>query len=234
VPERTPPARTTTQPEVHAVPRTFKPLPEGASEEQRHHAYLEMAGAYATIAAAYTSQLPRLIRDNEEFRVVQEAHGIRIGRLELWREDMQAAPPLPPMRAEFPSTADLVEHASKQLDAKVAAEIRDKSTPPPTPEKVASISKDVMAAAIAQVKQEEAAKKWEALEQERKAAETDRVAMEEKARQLKLQAEDDNRKLALENTQAKTRTKWAAILAGLLGIGTVVRELIEWAVRTHH
>lgn len=215
--------RRTTRPVEQLAPRTFKPLPEAASIEQIVQALHEMATAYAAIAANAMDVLPQFRADLDEMRVVQEAHGIRIDKLELWRSSLQA---LPPMRPESASTADVARHGSKEIGERVVAEIRDKSTPPPSAEKVAAISEEVLRAAIVRVKQEESAAKWEALEHERKSAEAERVAVEK-------QAQSAREALAVENAQAKNKAKWAIILAGAMGIGTIVRELVEWALRSH-
>lgn len=234
MPDRPPPNRTTTRPEQQAVPRVFKPLPEGASTDQLIHGYNEMASAYATIAAALVVEIPTIKADVSELQVLSEAHDVRIGRIEVWKANLQA---LPPMRPESPSVNDVVEHAAKQLDAKVDADIRDKSTPPPTVEKVKSISKEVLAAAIAQVKQEENSKKWEELENERKRAETERLAAEKAAKDAsdaaEKEAKETKKKLALENEQAKNRTKWALIIMAVTLLATIVREVAE-RVLAHH
>lgn len=241
MPDRPPPPRTTTRPNLKAVPREFRALPADASFEQLLHAYQEQSAAYATIAAGYNSEIPAIRGDVAELQVLTEAHGVRIGRLEIWREDALSTPPLPPMRAELGSSNDLTKHASGEIADKVTAVISDTTTPGPDREQVQAISEDVLRVAIARVKQEENSRKWEELEAERKAAEQDRMAMEAKAAQIKAQADadakaakeradDDRRKLALENAQAKTRTVWALVLAGFLGAGTVVREVVEYVV----
>ena len=220
-----------------SVPREFKPLPENASHEQLVHAQHEMASAYATIAAGFVDQIPKLVEDHAEFRVIQEAHGVRLGRLEIWRDELQLAPPLPPMRAEMGSSADLTKHASGEIADKVTAVISDKTTPGPDREQVQAISEDVLRVAIARVKQEQDAQKWREVEEERKKAETDRLAMEAKAAQIKAQADadakaakdqadEDKRKLALENAKAKSNTKWALVLAIGMGVIGTVREIV--------
>src|SRR5271166_4813943 len=186
-----------TKPEQVAVPRTFKSLPDGASYEQIMQALHELGAAYATIAAGYTAQLPSLIEDHRELRVVQEAHGVRLSALEVWRSRMDEVPPLPPMRPESESTNDLSKHASKEIAEKVAAELADPATPAPSAEKVASITEDVMQAVITRLKAEQ----WDRLEQERKQAENDRIE------RLKANAK--------ERTKAKWKIIVACALAGL-------------------
>jgi hypothetical protein len=216
----TPPRRApaTLPPKVHDVPRVFKALPEGASIEQLLHAQHELGAAYATIAAAYTGQLPKLREDVDEVRFIQDAHGVRIGRLEIWREEMQtvAPPPLPPMREESASSHDLAKHVSQEVAEKVAAEIHNKSTPPPDKDKIAALSEEAIQVAVTRLK----AQQWDAVEQQRKAAESDRLAVEK-------QAKLDRDALALENAKSRNKTKWALYLAGFLGVGTVAREVIE-------
>jgi|HubBroStandDraft_4_1064222.scaffolds.fasta_scaffold357669_1 hypothetical protein len=214
--------RKITRPDMTALPKEFKTLQEGASIEQVLLSMHEMATAYATIAAGYTSTLSGIIADQEEMRVIQEAHGIRIGRLEVWQNEIREgglAPPLPKMRAEMGSSTDLTKHASQEIGERVVAELKNKSTPPPDVAKVAEISQDVMRVAVERVKSEQ----WDRLEIERmaiaKKAEEDRLAAAKASK-----AREDA--LLLLNGQQKIMTKWAAIAAIILMVIGVVREVV--------
>ena len=156
------------------VPRVFKPLREGASFEQLLQSYQEMASAYATIAAAFTSQLPKVIEEHEEFAFVQRGHERRIGDLEEWRQHAALIGRLPTMRPESTSTHEIIEHFGHELDKRVETERKNSSTPPPGPEEVAAIGKNVMAAAVMMIKAEQKDKE----DADRQAAENDRRALE--------------------------------------------------------
>jgi len=212
-----------------AVQREFKPLPEGATMDQIIHALQEMASAYATIAAAYSSQLPEILEDMAEMRVIQEAHGVRIGRLEIWHaEQVQDDQELPPMRQRLSSTSDvaLVKDASQEIGQRVVAELKNTSTPPPDVNKVADISEDIFQRAIDRVKALELDKREAAAA----AAEAERVALakqaeiDRKALAREAQLREDNLKAL--NAQQKITTRWAVIGAGAVMLIGVLRELL--------
>jgi hypothetical protein len=91
---------------------------------------------------------------------------------------------VPLIRGETQSSADLAEHVGKQVAAKVEEEQKNPSTPVPDAAKVAAISKDVMAAAIMQLKSEQ----WDRLEAERKANEEDRRVKDREVAKFKIAA----------------------------------------------
>jgi hypothetical protein len=198
--------RSPTRPSQTAVPHVFKPLPTGASLEQIVQALHEQGAAYATIAAGFNSSLPALKRDYEEFRVIQEAHGVRLGRLEVWRAQLAG---LPSMRVESPSSNDLSKHVSEEVAARVAAEVANPSTPPPDAKKVGEITEDVMQAALAQIK----SKWWDEREAERKAAETVRLELVE------------------VNSKEKARATWKIAVACILAGISVATLLVEHLVK---
>ncbi len=195
---------TTTRPEQATVPRVFKPLPANASFEQLLHSYQEMSAAYATIAAAFAIKLPAMEERHTEFEFIQRGHGRRLDDLEVWRQQMETKS-LPPMRGVADSVNEIVEHLSATVKQRVEAEFADTTTPPPDAEKVASINKDVMAAALNQIK----AEWWDKLEAERKAN------------------EDDRRALVASNIKEMSKFKWAAALSAITAAITVGAWLIE-------
>jgi hypothetical protein len=136
-------------------------------------------------------------------------------------------PPLPPMRPESSSSHDLAKHVSAEIAEKVAAEIRNPSTPPPDKEKVAAISVDMIQAAVNQVKTALKAENWDKLEAERKAAEADRLAL------LKA-AEADKLELAKTNAREKLRMKWTAIGAVVTAAITTTVFIVEHFVTRAH
>jgi len=207
--------RNTTRPERAAVPTGFKRLPAEASTDQIIHAFHEMAIAYATIAAEYTTTIPELQKDNEEMRVIQEAHGVRLGRLEVWRAEMEASV-LPPMREKFASSNDIAAHIGEVAAKHIEAEQRNVSTPPPDAAKIAQIIADPVKIAVDEIK----AGWWDRLEKERKDAESERVRVE-------LKAKEQRDALALDNERSRNKTKWAIALAAALALGTLIRELAE-------
>lgn len=209
--------------------RPFRPLREGATEEEKFLALYEMATAYATQFAAAQQHLPALREsvdrlttqvafDGAERRHLASAIedlrseivilGADLRKLEarvnkLERGGPPAAPaPLPPMRAPYDSaTSNLAEHGAIEIASKIDAEAKNPNTPSvPPPEKVAAISKDVLAAAIAQVK----ASQWD-------------------AQQLQEQ----------EKARAKRNAFWASVAAGVGTAGIVAREVIELVLHGH-
>lgn len=75
------------------------------------------------------------------------------------------------LQADRDSSMDLAEYVGREVSQRVEAETKNPSTPPPDAAQIASISKDVMAAALVTLKAEQ----WDKLEAERKAAEKART-----------------------------------------------------------
>jgi hypothetical protein len=218
-----------TRPSQPAVQRDFRPLPEGASLDQIIFALQEMASAYATIAAAYTSQLPLILEDLQELQVIQVAHGVRLDRLEIWQADqLQGEQALPPMRPRLSSTSDqaITKNASHEIGERVVAELKNTSTPPPDVAKVAEISADIMQIAIDRVKAQELDKRDAAAA----AAEAQRVAIAKQAEadRARLAEEARLREVGLKalNAQQKITTRWAIIMAVAIMIIGVAREIL--------
>lgn len=165
-----------TKPEIPAVPPAFRTLPQDASSDQLLHALHEMAAVYGAIAAGYNHELPELRklfeRMEDDYRrldaIVQHQglglarmqgdlrdHDERLVRLEVGHVSKKTgrSESLPPMRAAADSYSAILDHASQEIATKVDKEVKDPGTPSiPPPEKVAAISKEVMAAAVVQVK----------------------------------------------------------------------------------
>jgi hypothetical protein len=127
---------------------------------------------------------------------------------------------VPPMRQSLDSiNTNIVDHASQEIADKLVAEARNPSTPPqPSPEKIASISKEVLAAAVMTIN----AKRWE--------------EQEESDRQAKAKQEEEAARAARLRSQtlvAKARARigfWSAVGIGALG---VAERLIEFLVKGH-
>ena len=113
------------------------------------------------------------------------------------------------LQSDRDSSLDLAEYVGREVAQRVEAETANPSTPPPDAQKVATISRDVMAAAIAALKAEQ----WDRLEKERKDADEDRRALE------------------LTTAKAKARATWAAVVGGVGALGSLLAYLIEHFAR---
>jgi hypothetical protein len=249
----------TTRPEQSTVPTEFKRIPENASADQREFAIVEMAQAYASIAAANMVELPALRTAITEMRAEMAAHRLEIRRVDALAEEVRAKvvvlevdlrrvtgrvdrmqmemaekfssemvrtdpslDALPPMRERFDSSHDDAERVAQMAIQGIEEERANKSTPPPGPEKIKQLIADPVKLALDQVK----AGLYDQLQEERKAAETERLA-------IAREAEAARQQLMLTNAKSKNTTKWAVILAGLLGVGTIIREVIEHYLQHH-
>jgi hypothetical protein len=75
-----------------------------------------------------------------------QRHGLALG--------LSKSSSIPPMREEASSSSAFADYVVEEADKRVAAEKENPLTPPPDAEKVASIRKEVLSAAIMQVKSE--------------------------------------------------------------------------------
>jgi hypothetical protein len=85
--------------------------------------------------------------------------------------DAKSIPNLPPMRPELGSHSDLARAVSQTVAKRIDAEIKNKSTPPPTTDTIAKIAEETVQTALTRIK----AESWDRVEEERKAAERDRL-----------------------------------------------------------
>jgi len=80
----------TTRPEQPQVPTEFKRIPENASADQREFAIVEMAQAYASIAAANMAELPALRTAIAELRAEMASHRLEVRRVESLAEEVRS------------------------------------------------------------------------------------------------------------------------------------------------
>jgi hypothetical protein len=186
--------------------RVFRPLPEDASIEQLIHAYQEQAAAYATVAFALSHRLPSIEQKLDELG--QGLVGDRAERKELERdlaelttdlrhltgrvralEDAAAAlraqtalPPLPPMRAESPSSHDLAKHVSKDV-MRAVKEYESNPTTPPGPPPSEELERIIEERTVARLAIRDAAR-LQKIDDDRREAEKADAAV---SRQLRLQ-----------------------------------------------
>lgn len=153
-------------------------VPDETDDTRAHRE--KTAEALRVLALAFS----RIAGDHHETAVNVDIMRHELQRIGTWVASLpQGIPSLPPMREEAASSLELAEHVGRRVAEAVEAETKNPSTPPPDAAKVASISKDVIAAAIMQLKAEQ----WDKLEQERKAAEVDRLASAGEKRRMRRQ-----------------------------------------------
>ena len=136
--------------------------------------------------------------------------------------------PLPPMRPKLDSSLDArVDAVSSNIAEKYDKDLKDQSTPPPDKARMQAMVAEGVRIEMMRIK----AENWERIETERKAAETERLAVEKKAqddaRELKRKA--DEQALALQADAVTSRRRfWYAVGLGIFTtLGTTVAFLVE-------
>jgi hypothetical protein len=196
-------------PDLPAIPPSIPKLPEPLDNPTREE---ERAFLIATVRALGTTILsfgqlwPRTTQALEYLKANSEFLRAHVERLN--EHHRYPSLYLPEMRAPSESISDAAEEVARDVRTLYERDRDDKSTPPPGPDKIEEIVRERVTIEVERIKETEKARAWDKLEEERKAAELDRLES------LKV------------NSQERTRAKWKMI--GAIGVGFV--SSVGWAV----
>lgn len=135
-------------------------------------------------------------------------HQILVGRVDAL--EVAVGIVLPPMRQRFESSHDVARVVGEQIANTIEADSRNPDTPSPPPlEKVKAISEDVVRVAVDRLKAEQ----WDKLENERKHAEEDRLALES------------------ITAQGRRSAKWKLVGMAIVSVGSAIGWIVEHFVK---
>lgn len=204
-------------PELPREPPELENLAEGASP-------IELARGYASAYLAFAPLWRRAVHALEWLYGAMMGSKAQLEQLQI----AVMAQRLPPMRAPMSSTHEVARTVGGDVAEAYAAEQRNPSTPPVVPpDKIKALVEERVAIEIARLK----AAEWDRIEAERKAAESDRLAIEKQAeserRDLERAAAAQRIALAAENARQRANWKWATLSACVttaLGVGAFLVE----------